>query len=48
MEEEGAQKIVDEVTKEQDKKFDVKAVEEKVYKDIEEETKEIVSNLETK
>ena len=48
MEEEIAQKIVDDVTAEQDKKFDVKAVEEKVYKDIEEETKEIVSNLETK
>ena len=40
-----AQDIVNEVTKEQNKKFDVKAVEEKVYKDIEEETKEIVKNL---
>ena len=40
-----AQEIVNEVIAKQDEKFDVKAVEEKVYKDIEEETKEIVKSL---
>ncbi len=40
-----AQEIIDEVTLEQDKKFDIKAVEEKVYKDIEKETKKIVKDL---
>ncbi len=44
-EESTSQEIIDEVTAEQDKKFDVKAVEEKVYKDIEKETKKIVKNL---
>jgi len=50
-EERSAQEIINEVTEEQDKKFSpeqVKALEEKIYKEIEKETKEIVSKLELK